>query len=96
MAGPRISSPVTSGRHKDIRSHVGAKVTEAEKKRIKNRQQAANRVSFLVLIIVLFFKFSHIVFTEYFFIIENSFGLSKAQSPKGCCQGRRSKKHDFR
>ena len=55
-ARPRISSPATSGGHKDIRSRVGAKVTTSERKRIKIRQQQATKVS-SAKIVPLFFNF---------------------------------------
>ena len=67
-ARPRISSPTTSVGHKDIRSPVGAKVTPSEKKRIKNRQLAANKVSLtnsMYYIITIFFQC--IAFMRYFY-----------------------------
>ena len=91
-AGPRISSPATSGGHKDIRSRVGAKVTTSEKKRIKIRQQQATKVSRAKKFSTIFQFLMHC--TKIYSFVEDSQGLGKGQGQKGHRRGG-SQNHDF-
>ena len=93
MAGPRISSPATSGGHKDIRSRVGAKVTTSERKRIKIRQQQATKVSKDKKFSTIFQLLMHYT-TNISSFVEDSQGLGKGQGQKGHRRGG-SQNHDF-